>query len=121
MIPMSIDWNDPKDVAEKHYKFLVEDNLEMWKETLMDDIKQQMEGYMRGTTGEFWWNARRRTIDANGIKYDFQRRETKYVSPDMRKFFFIRVKLDGEQMGYPLPITLSQNTDGKWKVFMATQ
>jgi len=49
---MSIDWNNPKEVAEKHYKFLVEDNIEMWKETLMDDIKQQMEGLMRGTTGE---------------------------------------------------------------------
>jgi hypothetical protein len=105
---MSADWNDPKDVAVKHYKFLAEGDFEGWKETLMPDLKKSLESHIRGTTGEYWWEAGRKRVEQHGIRYEFQREETRYVSPDSKKYFFVRIKTDGEQMGYPLPVTLKK-------------
>jgi len=118
---MSVDWSNPQDVAEKHYKYLVENDIEMWKETLMSDMKQRMESGRYGSSGQYWWKAGRKLVDEGKIKYEFHREETKYLSPNTKKYFFIRVKPDGEQMGYPLPISVMKDEDGRWKVISATQ
>jgi len=87
----------------------------------MSYMKDALESSKGGSAGEYYWITGRRYVETHGIRYEFHKEETEHVSPDTKKYFFVRVKPSGEQMGYPLPITLKKDTDDKWKVDTATQ
>ena len=107
---------DAKAVAIRHYKALMENDYETWRETLVDYIKEKAD--VKGSSAYFWWTTGRKYVEKYGVYYTFYR-EASVDDPNRRKFFFKRKNPDGTDRGMPVPIVLVKEND-QWKVESAS-
>ena len=108
--------DDPKAVAELHYKMLEENNFDGWVATLTQE--KQQAANVSGSSPYYWWTTGRRYVDQHGYRYKFHH-EDKTGDPNRKKYFFSRLK-DGKPSGMPVPIHVIKDVDGTWKVDQAS-
>jgi|Deesub1362A_J573_1020465.scaffolds.fasta_scaffold02086_4 hypothetical protein len=105
----------PRQVAELHYRSIVEGDHSLWIETLSGE-NRAIAG-RKGSSPDFWWKTGRHYATKYGVTYRFQRVE--YEEPNRCKLFFLRLNPDGSQRGSPVPIHLVREEEG-WRVEIAS-
>ncbi len=103
------------EVANAHYRALVESDQELWRATLRERYRDTVQ--VRGSTPHTWWDAGRRMADEHGVSYEFERVASE--SETEQKLFFKRYNPDGSQRGKPVPIQLFLE-NGEWRVKVAS-
>lgn len=105
----------PREVAEIHYRALVEGNWDLWGATLTADNRAAAS--RRGSSPSFWWDTGRRYVTEYGVTYRFNRSEG--IDETHVKLFFDRLGPDGTPRGMPVPIHLVLE-DERWRVSIAS-
>lgn len=105
----------PRQVAELHYRSIVEGEHPLWLETLT--AENRAIANQKGSSPNFWWQTGRRYATQYGVTYRFQRVDRE--EPERCKLFFYRLSPDGSQRGSPVPIHLVREEEG-WRVEIAS-
>ncbi len=104
------------EVAELFYKYLAEGNKEEWLKTFTAYHQRTADSY--GSSPDLYWRAYQK------IKCTYRRLPEKEETADDKRHrhWFQRYKADGSKTGMPLPITIvsDKDSDGEWRVDVAT-
>lgn len=104
------------EVAERFYKYLVEGNKEKWLKTFTAYHQRTASSY--GSSPDLYWRAYQKFK----CTYRHLPEKEETASDKRHRHWFQRYKADGSKTGMPLPITIirDEDSDGEWRVDVAT-
>ena len=106
-----------KQIAELHYKLLMQKKKAQWLKTIRKDYRDQAERY--GSSPYFWWKTGRKRVDEQEFKYKYKKKDERYGTEKRVKFFFHRLDKKGKPMGTgQVPIILIRDPEDRneWRV-----
>ena len=104
--------NDFLEAAKRHYEVLMAGDEAGWRETLSSVAKGD-------GRPEQWWKAGRAMVENQGVRYEFKGVDEARSKDGHKRIFFRRLKVDGSEVGRPVPADVVQE-GGRWLVVSAS-